>query len=155
MKLTYAEPLHRHVAFLTISGEDAAELSFRLYNSETGKEYYEVEESLNFVANAIIGDANDLYVIHFSDITGLDEFANSVQVYPNPISCGERFSINMNAEGKTPIQVEIINTLGVETLRATSVQTPAMLTAPSIAGVYTLRITVEGKETIVRKLVVK
>jgi hypothetical protein len=85
----------------------------------------------------------------------MDEFASRVQVYPNPVNVGERFSINVADDVKTPVRVEIVNALGVETLRTTSVQTPVALTAPATAGVYTLRITVEGKGTVVRKLVVK
>ena len=155
VRLTYAEPLHRHVAFLTIAGKDAAELSFRLYDTETGMEYYDAEESLSFVANAIVGDATDLYVIHFRGATGIDEFANKIQVYPNPVNVGERFILNMANDVKSPVRVEIINALGVTTLRATSVQTPVSIVAPTTSGVYTLRITVEGKGTIVRKLVVR
>jgi RPA family protein len=155
VKLTYVEPINRHVAFLTISGKDAAELSFRLYDTETGLEYYDAEESLDFVTNAIVGTADDLYTIHFRGTTGMDELASQVQVYPNPVNAGERFSINVADDVKKPARVEIINALGVETLRATSVQVPAQLTAPATAGVYTLRITVEGKGTVVRKLVVK
>ena len=83
----------------------------------------------------------------------MDEFANSVRVYPNPVNSGEQFSIGMTDNVTSPARVEIVNTLGVvETVRVTSRQT---LTAPKAAGVYTLRITMEGKETIVRKLVVK
>ena len=153
VKLTYAEPLNRLVAFLTISGKDAAELDFRLYNTETNEEYYDAEESLDFVANAIVGEADDLYVVHFRGTTGMDEFAGRVRVYPNPVNRAERFSIGLAGDMTNPVHVEIINTLGmVETLRTTSHQT---LTAPNVAGVYTLRITVEGKGTIVRKLVVK
>ena len=155
IRLTYAEPLNRHVAFLTISGKDAAELSFRLYDRETGMEYYDAEESLDFVANAIVGEADDLYVVHFRGTMGMDEFASKLQIYPNPVNRGERFSINVADDVKNPVRVEIVNALGVETLRATSVQTPAQLTAPATAGVYTLRITGEGKGTVVRKLVVK
>ena len=155
VRLTYAEPLHRHVAFLTISGKDAAELSFRLYDTETGMEYYDAVESLDFVANAIVGEADDLYTIHFRGTMGMDELASQVQVYPNPVNAGERFSINVADDVKNPVRVEIVNALGVETLRATSVQMPAQLTAPATVGVYTLRITVEGKGTVVRKLVVK
>ena len=155
VRLTYAEPISRHVAFLTISGKDAAELNFRLYDMEMGMEYYDAEESLDFVANAIVGDASDLYVVHFRGTTGMDELAGKVQVYPNPVNCGERFIVNVADDVKNPVHVEIINALGVETLRATTEQTPATLTAPTVAGIYTLRITVEGKETIIRKLVVK
>ena len=155
VRLTYSEPLRRHVAFLTVSGKDAAELSFRLYDTETGMEYYDAEESLDFVANAIVGDAKELYVVHFRGTEGMDEYAGRVQVYPNPVNAGEWFSIGMVGDAKSPVRVEIVNALGVETLRATSEQTPATLTAPATAGIYTLRITVEGKETAVRKLVVK
>ena len=85
----------------------------------------------------------------------MDEFANRVQVYPNPVNSGEQFSIDIADEVRSNVCVEIVNALGVETLRATSAQMPAILTAPATAGVYTLHITVEGKGTIVRKLVVK
>ena len=155
VKLTYAEPLNRHVAFLTISGKDAAELSFRLYNTETNEEYYDAEESLDFVANAIVGEADDFYTIHFRGTTDLDEFASKVKVYPNPVNAGERFSISLANAETYPIHVEIVNALGIETLRATSVQTPVSIVAPVTAGVYTLRITVEGEKTYIRKLVVK
>ncbi len=155
VKLTYVEPLDRHVAFLTIAGNDAVELAFRLYDAETGVEYYDAEESLSFTVNAIVGEPEDVFVVHFRGTTGMDELSSSVQVYPNPVKGGEQFSIRMKAESKSPIQVELVNAMGVETLRATSAQMPAMLTAPSVAGVYTLRITVEGKGTVVRKLLVK
>ena len=153
VKLTYAEPLHRYVAFLTISGKDAIELSFRLYNTETNEEYYNAEESLDFVANAMVGKSDALYVVHFKGIMGMDEFANEVKVYPNPVNAGERFNIGLSGDVTDIVRVEIINTLGmVETVCTSSCQT---LTAPNVAGVYILRITVEGKGTIVRKLVVK
>ena len=153
VRLAYAEPLNRHVAFLTISGKDAAELSFRLYNTETNEEYYDAEESLYFVADAMVGEADDLYVVHFRGTAGMDELADKVKVYPNPVHTGERFSIGMASVETYPVHVEIINTLGVvETVHAPSLHT---LTAPNVAGVYTLRITVKGKGTIVRKLVVK
>ena len=154
-KLTYVEPLDRHVAFLTVSGKDAAELTFRLYDTENGTEYYDAEETLIFTVNATVGEPEDVFVVHFRGATGMDELSSSVQVYPNPVKGGEQFSIRMKAESKSPIQVELVNAMGVETLRATSAQMPAMLTAPSVAGVYTLRITVEGKGTVVRKLLVK
>ena len=153
-KLMYLEPLNRHVAFLIISGKDAAELSFRLYDTETGKEYHEAKESLSFTSNAIVGVPSDLYVVHFRGMTGMDEFAGSVQVYPNPVHRGERFSVGMTDNDMKSVRVEIVNTLGMalETVYAPSVQT---ITAPKAAGVYTLRITVEGKGTVVRKLVVR
>jgi M6 family metalloprotease-like protein len=153
VKLTYAEPLNRYVAFLTISGKDAAELSFRLYNAETNEEYYDAEESLDFVANAIVGKATDLYVIHFKGATGMNEFASKVRVYPNPVKRGEQFSIGLTNDMTSPVHVEIINTLGVvvESLRITSCQA---LTAPNVAGVYMLRL-IDGNNVKTQKIVVE
>ena len=153
VKLTYAEPLHRHVAFLTISGKDAIELSFRLYNAETNEEYNNAKESLDFVTNAIVGEATDLYKIHFRGTTDMDELSCRVQIYPNPVNRGECISIGVVGDETEAVQVEIINMLGVvETVCTPSRQT---FTAPDVAGVYTLRIIVEGKGIIIRKLVVK
>ena len=154
VKLIYAEPINRHVAFLTISGKDAAELSFRLYDTETGTEYYDVEESLGFVANAIVGEADDLYTIHFRSTTGMDEFASKVRIYPNPVNKGERFSIGMNTDVKSPVSVEIINALGTVVSVETSTQAPASIVAPVTAGVYTLRISCK-EGTCYRKMVVR
>ncbi len=154
-KLTYVEPLDRHVVFLTIAGNDTAELNFGLYNVETGREYFSGEEALVYVTNATIGNPEEPYVVRFRGTTGMEELDDRVQIFPNPVQAGECISINIADETKSPIRVEIVNAMGVETLRATSVQTPAMLTAPSAVGVYTMRITVEGKGTVVRKLVVK
>ncbi len=154
-KLVYVEPLDRHVAFLTIAGDDTAELNFGLYNVETGREYFSGEEALVYVTNATIGNPEEPYVVRFRGTTGMEELDDRVQIFPNPVQASECICINIADETKSPIRVEIVNAMGVETLRATSVQTPAMLTAPSAVGVYTMRITVEGKGTVVRKLVVR
>ena len=84
----------------------------------------------------------------------MDELANRVQVYPNPVNRGRCFSINIAEDVNSPVCVEIINALGVvvETVCTPIGQT---ITAPNVPGVYTLRITVEGKGTNIRKLVVK
>ena len=155
VKLTYVEPINRYVAFLTVSGKEATELNFGLYDSETGREYFNTEKALVYVTNATIGNPDEPYVVRFRSTTGMDELTNSLQVYPNPVNRGERFSINVADEERSPVRVEIVNALGmvVETVcTPSSVQT---LTAPNAAGVYTLRITMEGKGTLVRKLVVK
>jgi hypothetical protein len=154
VRLTYAEPINRHVAFLTISGKDAAELSFRLYDTDTNMEYYDAEESLSFVANAIVGEANDLYVVHFRGTTSMDEFAGRVKVYPNPVNAGERFSIGMDVDIKSSVRVEIVNALGTILSVETTEQLPATIKAPDAAGVYTLRITCE-EGTCYRKMVVR
>ncbi len=155
VKLAYAEPLHRYVAFLTVSGKDAADLSFRLYDSETGKEYDAAEESLSFVANAIVGRADDLYTIHFRGMTGMDELANRVKVYPNPVNRGEQFSIGLADTEACLIRLEIVDALGAIVSTVTSTKLPASLVAPEATGVYIIKILVDNKAVYCRKLVVR
>jgi hypothetical protein len=153
VRLMYVEPLNRHIAFLTITGEDVTALSFSLYDMQMDEEIHGANEQINFSNNATVGDLMEPYVLHFRGITGVDEWANRLNVFPNPVACGEVLNIVMPAEDLGEMRVEIINALGVvETCHGASLQT---ITAPDVAGVYTLHITVEGKGTCYRKLVVK
>jgi len=153
VRLIYIEPIERHLAFLTITGEDVEALSFNLYDTATGMEVYDANEQIIFSNNAIVGDLREPYVLHFRGSTGTDEWTNNILVFPNPVARGENVSLSTTEEiGK--VQIEIINAMGVvvDALRATSVQAIA---APNVAGVYTLRITAEGKGSCYRKLVVR
>jgi len=153
VKMMYVEPLDRYMALLTIAGEEASELHFGLYNVETGEESFNADETLNFEADAIVGSPDEPFVIRFRSTTDVDEWANSLQIFPNPVEHGQTISLG-KADDMGVVQVEIVNALGtvVETLRATSLQN---VIVPNTAGVYTLRITVEGKGMCYRKLVVR
>ena len=142
----------RHIAFLTIAGEEATELYFGLYDAETGESIMDAEERLDYEANATLGELDAPFVVHFRGNTGLDEAFSSLHVYPNPVNRGELLSFSLTEAGT--MTVEIVNALGVvvETVYAPTTQT---IKAPRVAGVYTLRISVEGKGTQIRKLVVK
>ena len=115
---------------------------------------------INWTENDVVVSTNSYYsfivngdrnlVANFGT-TGLDESSNKIDVYPNPVERGQTVRLGM-ADGEIgEVQVDIINALGVlvETRRATSLQ------APNVAGVYTLRITVEGQGTCYRKLIVR
>ncbi len=77
VRLVYVEPIHRYLAFLTISGDDISELRFSLYNTETGAEIHNAEEQANFIANAIVGSVDEPYTIHFRGEMGIDELPDS------------------------------------------------------------------------------
>ena len=154
VRLMYVEPIDRYVAFLTIAGEEATELSLSLYDMETGMEYFPAEENIVFEADATLGRLAEPFVVSFRGTTGVDELANSLRVYPNPVKAGERFSIGMNAESKAPMRVEIVNALGVVVSVKTSMQAPASIKAPEAAGIYTLKISCE-KGTCYSKLIVR
>ena len=98
-----------------------------------------------------MGNLDAPYVIRFRSNTGLDDLNNRIEVFPNPVKRGQTFNIGMTDAEIGEAQVDVMNALGVvvETRRATSLQ------APNAPGVYTLRITVEGKGICYRRLVVE
>ena len=154
-RLLYVEPLNRYMAFLTVAGDEACELRFRLYNNETGTMVETVcTSSLQYETNAIVGAYAEPYVVSFRTSTSLDELESQLRLFPNPVSRGEMLNIDMPVESLGKVSVEIVNALGivVRTVYRSSVQTIA---APDAAGVYTLRINVEGNGTYCRKLVVR
>ena len=85
----------------------------------------------------------------------MDEFANKVKVYPNPVNCGEQFSIGLAETEARLVRVEIVNTLGAIVSAVTSTKLPASLVAPETTGVYTVKILVDNKVAYCRKLVVR
>lgn len=80
--LMYVEPLGRYVAFLTVSGGVEEKLQFRLYDKTTGMEFADHEESITFVANAVFGQLDAPFSIHFRSSTGVNEWHNDNQI-PN------------------------------------------------------------------------
>jgi hypothetical protein len=153
-QLIYIEPIDRYMAFLTLAGDEAVELNFGLYDANTGEECLSSDASLMYEADAVIGDGLQPYVIRFRGNTGVNELANRLHVYPNPVEHGQTISLGLSNEEMGEVRVEIMNALGavVETVRTTSIETIA---APTVPGVYTLRVTVDGKDTCCRKLVVR
>ena len=153
-KLMYVEPLNRYMAFLTISGDEAAELNFGLYNSETYDECFESDNMLVFMTNATVGSAEEPFVVSFRDGMGINELNKLVTVYPSPVAAGNLFSIGLSQiSGK--VSVDIINALGSVISSETYTDTPVSLVAPKVSGVYLLRVSVEGKGSCLRKLIVK
>ncbi len=152
-KLMYVEPLHRYMAFLTIAGKEETDLHFSLYNTTTGEETLETKDQLTYIADAIVGNPETPKVIRFRSTESLSDLQRNLQVYPNPVSNGENFSLSLPENYKA--RVEIVNALGTVLSSETTTKTAASIKAPNTAGVYTLRITVEGSGTYTRKLVVK
>jgi hypothetical protein len=152
-RLLYVEPLHRYMAFLTVPGDEAVEISFGLYDNTTGMENFNSVDGLVYTTNAVVGNMSEPLVVRFRSTTSIADLESNLHVYPNPVNHGERFSIDLPEGSK--VRVEIVNALGAVLSTETSTKAPASILAPNTAGIYTLRITVEGKGTYCRKLVVK
>ena len=150
----YVDVTGRYYAFLTVYGDVPVELHFGLYDWQTHEECFDVDETLMYDADAMFGSIFDPVVLHFQGLNNVNEYDSHIKVFPNPVNRGEQFNLSLSGDVTDIVRVEIINALGmvVETVCTPSLQT---LTAPNVAGVYTLRIVVEGERTYIRKLVVK
>ena len=155
VQMLYIEPLNRYMAILTVAGDAETELHFALYDKSTGEEYFNADETLTYASNAVVGISDELYTVHFSSSTGLDELDKLVEVFPNPVGKGQVFHIGMTTEEPCVMRVETVNALGAVLSVETSTEMFASFKAPRVPGVYTLRISVGGKGTCYRKLVVK
>ena len=154
-RLTYVEPLNRYMAFLTVSGDEAISLNFGLYDTETGMECHESNDILVYSTDATIGSFDEPMVISFRGTKGIDAFGHNLQMYPNPVKAGSSVNVLMDGAAEQPVQVEIMNALGCVVDRQTVAKTPASVAAPTVPGIYMIRITVEGEGITLRKLVVE
>ena len=155
VRLMYVEPMRRYVAFLSVAGEEDAELCLALYDTMTDEAYFNTTDGLNFEANAVVGSLSSPYVARFGGAEELDEFgAETVILYPNPVSAGYLFQIELPAESKGA-RVSIINALGSVVSTTDLYAKPATLRAPDVPGVYTVRVMTGKQGTYCRKLIVK
>lgn len=155
-RLLYNGSLNRYMAYLTIYGEEAVDIRFGLYDASSGLEYHSADETLVFAANSIIGSLAEPFAVHFDGTAGLNQgFETSVLLYPNPVAKGENCKVEMLVNGSENATIEIIDVLGSVISVKNVHQQPVSITAPGTAGVYTVRITVEGQGSHCRKLIVK
>ena len=149
VRLTYAEPLNRYVAFLTVAGEETATLSFGLYDAATGAECYS-DDNFEFNSDIMVGNPGEPVVISFKGMNDNSGF----MVYPNPVAKGERVNIVI-PNGSDRVQVEVVNSLGEVVSVETLTQSQASIALPEVPGVYTVRIITDNKDTSFKKVIVK
>jgi hypothetical protein len=153
-RLVYVPSLRRYVAFLTVTGEDDVELYLALYDTRKGKAYYNTTDCPNFEANAVLGSLSMPFVARFGGATELDELdVPNIELYPNPVVAGHLFQMEMPAECQGA-RVSIVNALGAVISTTDVYDEPAIMRAPAVPGVYTVRIVTDKQGTFTRKLIV-
>ena len=153
-RLVYVPSLRRYVAFLTVTGEDDVELYLALYDTRKGKAYYNTTDCPNFEVNAVLGSLSMPFVARFGGATELDELdAPNIELYPNPVLVGHLFQMEMPAECQGA-RVSIVNALGAVISTTDIYDKPAIMRAPDVPGVYTVRIVTDKQGTFTRKLIV-
>ena len=152
-RLMYVEALDRYLAFLTVVGIGQAELRWALYDTETGEVGYNTE-TLRFEQDAILGAVKDPLKVSFAKFNATDDtFVNDLIVYPNPVRRNQMVRISLPAHGE--VTVEIVDALG-NVLTSERVKGETFeIKAPDTAGVYAVKVTVDGKGVSCSKMIVR
>ncbi len=131
----YVESLDAYILILTISGDDVEEMTFKCYDLTTGEEV-EFSNRINYSNDAIVGSANEPYMLT-RGTTGIGEAAMSnVNIYPNPTTTGTEINLQATCD-----KVEVFNALGVKVVEYQNVDS---IDALETAGIYVIRITNNG-----------
>lgn len=154
-QLIYVEPINRYVAFLTVSSEEGSALQFALYDSMSGMEGIADNDAVIFEPNAIMGSLDQPYVVQFRGMTAVSQNELALNIYPNPVDKGSQFRIGVASNKTDVVTVEIVDALGAVVSCTKTNLSSALVTAPFSAGVYMVRVCVNGGETYCRKLIVK
>ena len=131
----YVESLDAYILILTISGDDVEEMTFKCYDLTTGEEV-EFSNRINYSNDAVVGSANEPYMLT-RGTTGIGEAAiSNVNIYPNPTTTGTEINLEATCD-----KVEVFNALGVKVVEYQNVDT---IDALETAGIYVIRITNNG-----------
>ncbi len=155
VKLHYVKALDRYVTFLTVAGDKAATLRWKLYDTVTDKTYANDDEAV-FEADAVMGGVKSPVTMRFNSVTAqTGEWLSSTKIWPNPVKAGETIRIDLPSNSRHATRVEVVNALGVVVNTVTLNDTSITLKAPMVPGLYLVRVASEEGECHGFKLIVK
>jgi hypothetical protein len=155
VRLLYVEALERYLAFLTVAGDEAATLTMKLVDLETGMEYIG-EQHLEFEPDAIVGSLKHPVMLRFNaTTTQCDIYLLQYELYPNPVKGGEVVKLILNGEVNGDVRVEVLDALGTVVSKETMTQIPASVRAPKTSGVYMIKVITDDHRIYGCKLIVK
>jgi hypothetical protein len=132
----YIERLDQYMLFLTIYGDEVEELTFKCYDVNYGTEY-ELSNRFNYSSDAILGSFEEPYMFNMNFLNIEESTLDMINIYPNPTTRDR--AINLQA---TCDNVEVFNALGVKVAEYQNVDT---IDALETAGVYVIRVTINGE----------
>ena len=136
--LTYFEPLGRYYGILTITGQDGDIIDFGLVDTEKGEMLTECETRLVFETDAIIGSLDAPLALQFGSKEKVI-CESKVQLYPNPVKCGQTFSLII-PNGEIASEVFVSNALGTVTHHVADAKFVSAIKSPCNTGVYIVTV---------------
>ena len=140
----YVEALDRYMIFLTVSGDETENLTFKYYDLTTEKEY-DIAGNMMFSVNAVVGNMSEPHVFNVS-LDAKDDINCELMIYPNPANVGDELTL-----GATYDRVEVYNTVGAKVAEYDNVN---KLPEFETAGVYLIKATIED-EVKYNKVIIK
>lgn len=147
IRLKYVEPIDRYVAFLTVAGDETEALDLRLYNSETGEEFFS-DNGILFKVDDMIGNPKNPFTVSFNGQTN-----EHMLVYPNPANKDEQLNIVLTSDESA--LVEIINSVGIVVSSTRTTNREFVMNVPTAPGVYTIRVITDDKNVKCTRLIIK
>ena len=137
-----------YVAFLTVTGAEGEEVSFKLYDVYANKVSGNAEEHIVYTANDVIGNVANPMMLHFS-FTDVDDNETAVMMFPNPAK--DKLFVN----GEAIETVRVFNALGqmVYSEEFSGVAQVELNMGAYSAGVYTVSVRTNGQ--VINKMIVK
>ena len=148
-RLRYCEPTGQYIALITVFSDKSEQIQFSLRDFDNS--LYLANETIQFESEKVIGSLGKPYPIHF----GTSNASMLANMFPNPTNKGHVVSIDMTGlpQNNGACLLEIFNSTGERVALETSASNPILVKAPNIAGIYHVRLTVNG-ESHYGKLVV-
>ena len=153
VKLYHVASIDRYVAFLTVTGQDAEQVEFRLMDESRGMTGTS-DDHITFSSNAIVGNLDNPFVVHFGALSGLAEMQRNVNVYPNPVDRNAAFRL-LIPEDETIVETMVVNAMGEVVSHKTGQLTHSMMHGLPTAGVYMLKVTCKSGNVYIGRVVVK
>ena len=140
----YVEALDSYVLYMTIHGEDVENLTFKYYDVNYGTEY-DLNNAMVYSNDASIGSLREPYMFNLGILNIEETSVDQISIYPNPTTTGKEINLQAVCD-----KVEVFNALGVKVAEYTNVDS---IDALETAGIYVIRITIDGNARNCRLIV--
>ena len=143
--------INPYMGFLMVHGERNEEISFRIYEHNSGKTY-RAEEKLSFQADAIHGNPDNLFMLRMgAEITGMDKPGNRmIEIFPNPV-VNELF---IRSNGESIQRIKIFDVSGKLLLERDNFSEPSINVTALQTGTYVIHI-ITKEEIVINKFIKK
>ena len=152
VKLYHVATIDRHIAFLTVTGQDGEQVDFRLLDESRATRVS--GDRITFSSNAIVGNLDAPFPVHFGAMNDLAEMQGNVSVYPNPVDRNAPFTLSIPEE-ETVAEVLVVNAMGEVVIKEMGSLARSTMEGLPTAGVYMVKVTCKSGNVYVSRVVVK